>query len=190
MYKKINHNNFILNRCGAVIVEFVFVVFIITLLIKVLITVATHQSTVGKLDRISYSIAGIVRERGRLYGGSEKLSQAQYNELTALTKKMLSDSGLSNRNVTMKIESLSFTNATGLKEPDTHNSPEYYSGSCKPTRSLKDMTQLSPYSNSGQWVPLYQVTLCLLPTASWYNTLFNQGGTPIPIKSSAVTIER
>lgn len=186
MYKKINHNNFILNRCGAVIIEFVFVVFIITLLIKVLITVATYQSTVGKLDRISYSIAGIVRERERLYGGNEKLSQAQYNELTELTKKMLSDSGLSNRNLTMKIESLSFKNATGLKEPDIHNTL----GSCEPPRSLKDMTQLSPYSNSGRWVPLYQVTLCLLPTASWYNTLFNQGGTATPIKSSAVTIGR
>lgn len=190
MYKKINHNNFILNRCGAVIVEFVFVVFIITLLIKVLITVATYQATVGKLDRISYSIAGIVRERERLYGGNERLSQAQYNELTELTKKMLSDSGLSNKNITMKIESLSFTHTTGLKDPDIHNSPEYSSGSCEPTRSLKDMTQLSPYSNSGRWIPLYQVTLCLLPTASWYNMLINQGGAATPIKSSAVTIGR
>lgn len=190
MYKKTNHVNFVLNCRGAAIVEFVFVVFIITLLIKVLITVATYQATVGKLDRISYSIAGIVRERERLYGGNERLSQAQYNELTELTKKMLSDSGLSNRNITMKIENLSFTNATGLKEPDIHNSPEYSSGSCEPTRSLKDMTQLSPYSNSGRWIPLYQVTLCLLPTASWYNMLINQGGAATPITSSAVTIGR
>ncbi|WP_145521030.1 tight adherence pilus pseudopilin TadF [Yersinia mollaretii] len=189
MFKKIKYDNFILNRRGAVIVEFVFVVFIITLLTKVLITVATYQSTVGKLDRISYSIAGIVRERERLYGSNNPLSSAQYKELKELADKMLLDSGVSNTDLTMAIEILNFRSALGLKVIDVKNSTIYNTGGCEPIRKLSDMMELSPYGNSGTWVPLYQVTLCL-PTAPWYNTLFNQGGAAIPIKSSAVTIER
>ncbi|CNI71745.1 pseudopilin [Yersinia mollaretii] len=189
MFKKINYDNFILNRRGAVIVEFAFVAFIITLLIKVLITVATYQATVGKLDRISYSIAGIVRERERLYGSNSPLSAAQYNELKDLANKILLDSGVPNTKLKMTIERLNFRSATGLKIIDVNNSPIYTVGGCEPTRPLREMMELSPYSNSGQWLPLYQVTLCL-PTAPWYNTLFSRGGTAIPIKSSAVTIER
>ncbi|CNK44817.1 putative tight adherance operon protein [Yersinia mollaretii] len=189
MFKKINYDNFILNRRGAVIVEFVFVVFIITLLIKVLITVATHQSTVGKLDRISYSIAGIVRERERLYGNNNPLSPAQYKELKELASKMLLDPRFQNTDLEISIERLNFRSAAGLKVIDVNNSPVYSTGGCQPTRPLREMMELSPYSNSGQWIPLYQVTLCL-PTAPWYNTLFSRGGTAIPIKSSAVTIER
>ncbi|MFW5394001.1 tight adherence pilus pseudopilin TadF [Yersinia sp. 2544 StPb PI] len=51
------------------------------------------------------------------------------------------------------------------------------------------MADLSPYSNRGRWVPLYQVTLCL-PAPTGYQALFSQIE-PIPIlRSSAVTIER
>lgn len=74
MFKKINQNEFIINNKGAVILELVFIVSIIALFIKLLLSMAAYQSTVGKLDRISYSIAGIVRERARLYDNDNVLT--------------------------------------------------------------------------------------------------------------------
>ncbi|WP_318526896.1 tight adherence pilus pseudopilin TadF [Yersinia enterocolitica] len=60
---------------------------------------------------------------------------------------------------------------------------------CNPTQPLHEMDSLSPYGNTGRWIPLYQVTLCL-PTIPWYSTLFSPE-TPAPaIKSSAITIGR
>ncbi|AKP33149.1 tight adherence pilus pseudopilin TadF [Yersinia aleksiciae] len=191
MYKKISYNRFISSRNGAVIIEFVFILFILTLLIKILITVTAYQSTVGKLDRLSYSLAGIVRERNKLYSDDHDLTQAQVAELKQLAEKMLLDSGVDSNNLAMRIETLHFIpSASGTKNIDNQKTGSFSIGVCQPTRQLNDMQDLSPYANTtGRWIPLYQVTLCL-PTAPWYNTLFNGGGTATPIKSSAVTIER
>lgn len=68
---------------------------------------AAYQSTVGKLDRISYSIAGIVRERARLYDNDNVLTQAQVEKLKQLTEKMLLNSG-AHYNIAIKIETLHF----------------------------------------------------------------------------------
>ena len=182
MYRKSNPNSFIISCSGAVIVEFTFVVFIITLLIKVLISVATYQSTVGKLDRISYSIAGIVRERSKLYGSDYQLTQMQVEELRNLAAKMLLNSGGNNNNLAIAIETLHFIPATPeIKKIDNQNTRSIFLGDCQPIRPLRNMMDLSPYANTGRRIPLYQVTLCL-PTTG--------GGLAIPVKSSAVTIER
>jgi tight adherence protein F len=187
--RKANHDNFIVNRSGAVIVEFVFVVFIITLFIKVLISVTAYQATVGKLDRISYSIAGIVRERERVYGVDNALTEPQVRALKQLAEKMLVASGIPNASPAITVETLHFDPESETKTVDTDKTLSFSIGVCQPTRALSDMTDLSPYSNSVHWIPLYQVTLCL-PTAPWYSAIFSRGESTIPIKSSAMTIER
>ncbi|PHZ28848.1 tight adherence pilus pseudopilin TadF [Yersinia bercovieri] len=182
MYKKIKRNNFILNCHGSVIIEFAFAVFIITLLIKVLLSVATYQSTVGKLDRISYSIAGIVRERSKLYGSDYRLTQMQVDELKRLAEKMLLNTGMKSSNLAITIETLHFLPSNPeIKDIDNQNTVSVSLGSCQPIRPLSKMINLSPYAHTGRWIPLYQVTLCL-PTTG--------GGLAIPITSSAVAIER
>ena len=79
MYNKINNIDFIKNNSGSAIIEFSLVIFIIMLLIKLFISVTEYQSTIGKLDRISYSLAGIIRERNRLYSDDEMLTQNNVN---------------------------------------------------------------------------------------------------------------
>ncbi|MBW5817163.1 pseudopilin [Yersinia kristensenii] len=195
MFKKINQNEFIINNKGAVIIELVFIISIIALFIKLLLSMAAYQSTVGKLDRISYSIAGIVRERTRLYDNDNVLTQAQVEKLKQLTEQMLLNSGAHYNNIAIKIETLHFndTDSPNLidKIIDERNSLSLSAGTvaCNPTQPLHEMDSLSPYGNTGRWIPLYQVTLCL-PTIPWYSTLFSPE-TPAPaIKSSAITIER
>lgn len=192
MRKKSSCVNFIANSHGAVIVEFTFVIFIVTLLMKLMISVAAYQSMIGKLDRISYSIAGIVRERESLYAGNTQLTQGQVSELNRLAEDMLLRSGLKSSNIAMTIETLHFhTTPPEIKNIDNNKTLSFSIGVCPPTQPLHKMIALSPYTNTGRWLPLYQVTLCL-SASPWYNTLFNVGGSSaaISIRSSALTIER
>lgn len=135
----------------------------------------------------------MIRERTRLYGGDSKLTEEQVSQLRVLANKMLSNSGLSESNVAITVETIHF-NPTQSSEVEHKvindtKSLSFSIGSCEPDKPLKALTQLSPFSNAGRWIPLYQVTLCL-PASTWYNALFNQGGNTNYIKSSSMTIER
>lgn len=193
MHKKINQKNLLSDTHGAVIVEFIYIVFIMIIFMRTLLSVSEHYSTIGKLDRISYSLAGIVRERTLLYNNDNELTQIQVNQLKELAENILSNSGLSEYNLAIKIETVHFnptqSSAVENKAIDDTKSLSFNIGSCEPDKPLNELTQLSSLSNAGRWIPLYQVTLCL-PASTWYNTLFGQGRNAIYIKSSAITIER
>lgn len=193
MYKKINNIDFIKNNSGSAIIEFSLVIFIIMLLIKLFISVTEYQSTTGKLDRISYSLAGIIRERNRLYSDDEMLTQNNVNDLASLANNMLLTSGISSNNFAITVETLHFnpteSAAPGNKIINDTKSEEFSVGTCHPIRSLREMADLSPYSNRGRWVPLYQVTLCL-PAPTGYQALFSQTESIPILRSSAITIER
>ena len=193
MYKKINNIDFIKNNSGSAIIEFSLVIFIIMLLIKLFISVTEYQSTIGKLDRISYSLAGIIRERNRLYSDDEMLTQNNVNDLASLANNMLLTSGISSNNFAITVETLHFnpteSAAPGNKIINDTKSEEFSVGTCHPIRSLREMADLSPYSNRGRWVPLYQVTLCL-PAPTGYQALFSQAESIPILRSSAITIER
>ncbi|CQJ57710.1 putative tight adherance operon protein [Yersinia intermedia] len=193
MHKKINNIDFIKNNSGSAIIEFSLVIFIIMLLIKLFISVTEYQSTIGKLDRISYSLAGIIRERNRLYSDDEMLTQNNVNDLASLANNMLLTSGISSNNFAITVETLHFnpteSAAPGNKIINDTKSEEFSVGTCHPIRSLREMADLSPYSNRGRWVPLYQVTLCL-PAPTGYQALFSQTESIPILRSSAITIER
>ena len=163
------------------------------LLIKLFISVTEYQSTIGKLDRISYSLAGIIRERNRLYSDDEMLTQNNVNDLASLANNMLLTSGISSNNFAITVETLHFnpteSAAPGNKIINDTKSEEFSVGTCHPIRSLREMSDLSPYSNRGRWVPLYQVTLCL-PAPTGYQALFSQTESIPILRSSAITIER
>lgn len=190
MYKKTNQTNMMTNTQGAIIIEFVFVIFIITLLIKILISIANHYSNVGKLDRISYSLAGIVRERALLYDNDNILTQEQVDQIKRLADNMLSNSVnyVNNQTFAIKIETLHFNQTESSLDEDksideTRSLSFNSGGACEPNRPLNELAQLSPFSNAGRWIPLYQVTLCLSSAP---------GGEILSpsIKSSSITIER
>ncbi|HHL2561908.1 TPA: tight adherence pilus pseudopilin TadF [Yersinia enterocolitica] len=193
MHKKTNPKNLLSDTHGAVIIEFSFIVFIMIIFMKVLLSFSEHYSTIGKLDRISYSLAGIVRERAILYKNYNELTQTQVNQLKELAENMLSNSGLFESNLTIKIETVHFnptqSSTVENKVIDNTKSLSFNVGPCEPDKPLNKLTELSSFSNAGRWIPLYQVTLCL-SINTWYNTLFNQKGTASSINSSAITIER
>lgn len=193
MQKKVRHQNLVSNNNGSVIIEFSFIVFIMIIFMKILMSISEYYSTIGKLDRISYSLAGIVRERTLLYSNNSELTQLQVNQLKKVAENMLLHSGLSKYSLSIKVEKIHFnttqSSSTENKIIDNTKSLSFNIGSCEPDKLLRELTQLSSFSNAGRWIPLYQVTLCL-PVDTWYSQLFSQGGNANYIKSSSITIER
>ena len=193
MHKKVRHQNLVSNNNGSVIIEFSFIVFIMIIFIKILMSISEYYSTIGKLDRISYSLAGIVRERTLLYSNNSELTRLQVNQLKKVAENMLLHSGLSKYSLSIKVEKIHFnttqSSSTENKIIDNTKSLSFNIGSCEPDKLLRELTQLSSFSNAGRWIPLYQVTLCL-PVDTWYSQLFSQGGNANYIKSSSITIER
>lgn len=190
MHKNINKQDMIENTHGAIIVEFTIVILLITIFIKAMISVSEYYSTVGKLDRTSYSLAGIIRERTKLYSNDNELTVRQTNQLWQLAENMLSNSGISNPNMALTIETLHFnpTKSSAIEDKvidDTKSLPLSI-GDCEPVIPLRELTHLSTFSNAGRWIPLYQVTLCL-PAPVWLQT---PGENETMIKSSAIAIER
>lgn len=193
MRKKVRHQNLVSNNNGSVIIEFSFIVFIMIIFMKILMSISEYYSTIGKLDRISYSLAGIVRERTLLYSNNSELTRLQVNQLKKVAENMLLHSGLSKYSLSIKVEKIHFnttqSSSTENKIIDNTKSLSFNIGSCEPDKLLRELTQLSSFSNAGRWIPLYQVTLCL-PVDTWYSQLFSQGGNANYIKSSSITIER
>lgn len=192
MFRKINNANLINNQGGAIIVEFTLVIFITVLFIKLLITIAEYQSISGKLDRYSYSIAGIIRERGRLYQHAPDLNQQQVDQLREFVHQALLNSGVPADSLTMKIETLHFRSVeppgSRQQEIDEQKSLSLSHGNCFPVQPLHESAALSPLSQSERWIPLYQVTLCLDAPLGFLG-LINTASLP-PLKSSAITIGR
>lgn len=193
MQKKVRHQNLVSNNNGSVIIEFSFIVFIMIIFMKILMSISEYYSTIGKLDRISYSLAGIVRERTLLYSNNSELTKLQVNQLKKVAENMLLHSGLSKYSLSIKVEKIHFnttqSSSTENKIIDNMKSLSFNIGSCEPDKLLRELTQLSSFSNAGRWIPLYQVTLCL-PVDTWYSQLFSQGWNANYIKSSSITIER
>lgn len=175
------------------IIELSFVFLIIALFIKLMISMAEHYSAIGKLDRVSYSLAGIVRERTRLYSNDDTLTQEQVDQLKDLAESMLLNSKTPSHDLAIRVETIHFNKPQSFdiknRVIDDIKTSSFSVGSCEPDTPLQELSHLSSFSNAERWIPLYQVTLCL-PTISWYNTLFNQGEGPLSIKSSSITIER
>jgi len=163
------------------VVMFVFIFFLADLILR--------QATIGKLDRVSYSVAGVLRERIQLYNARERLSQNDVDQALLLAKRILTDMNGSADMSSMgiRVEEMHFTVPSNLS--DNRKEVSFYkswgsgsSASCSAPQPLRDMQQLTPKGSYGRWVPLYQVTVCL-PTTSWFTRL-TTGLSRTPIMSS------
>lgn len=192
----LNLRNLCTDHRGSVAVEFVLISMVLLIFLMFLTDLVIRQATIGKLDRTSYSVAGVLRERIQLFDGREKLQQQDVNEAAKLAGRMLSDmhSGADLRGLQLRVEEVHFVDPIGLndtrKQVKLYNSwtAGYGSGQCHPAESLDKQLQLAPRGSYGRWVPLYQVTVCL-PAASWYTRLTSSEEKPL-LSSFAIVMLR
>ncbi|OON42174.1 flp pilus assembly surface protein TadF [Izhakiella australiensis] len=184
------------DRRGSVAVEFATISVLLVVFIFFLTDLVVRQATIGRLDRVSYSVAGTLRERIQLYDAREELNQRDVDQIAKLAARMLTDmheeADLSK--LKLVVEELHFEDATSVgntnKEISFYRSWQSGSGSsCAPPQTLNRLIQLAPKGSYGRWVPLYQVTVCL-PTTSWYTRLTTSRTITPLLSSFAIVMAR
>lgn len=172
MFRNMNAQSLWTNQKGAVAVEFSFIAIILALIMVLASELVMKQTLVGKLDRISYSLAGILRERQQLYAEREEIAPTELAEMRALAAKMLADMHYPHsEQVTIGLEALHFAPVSDLVNKNkviSLNQTIRDPGCVSPAGDLITLKDLSPLGSYGRWVPLYQVTVCL-PQSSLFN---------------------
>lgn len=178
MFRNMNVRNLWTNQRASITVEFVFISIALITFMYFLGDLVLRQAMTGRLDRTSYSIAGVLRERIQLFDGREALTQNDVDMALSLTKKMLKDMdpNVDLQSIGLSVEEMHFYEPTNLH--DTTKRLKYYhkwnanssAATCSAPQPLTGLQELSPKGSYGRWVPLYQLSVCL-PTTSWYTRL-------------------
>ncbi|ECJ7967789.1 flp pilus assembly surface protein TadF [Salmonella enterica] len=196
MFRSLNVRNLCTKNSGSVTVEFAFALLFLLVFMFFMVDLVVKQALVGKLDRVSYSVAGVLRERTQLYHSCELLNQNDVQEALELSRRMLKDmnSSADLSQMGIQVEELHFVQPYDLKY-DTMTIKYNHSFSagnvagCAPPQTLASLKGLSPKGSYGRWVPLYQVTVCL-PAADFFSRFINTDSASSVMSSFAVVMVR
>lgn len=157
---------------GSVTVEFIFIFFLFSVLLIFLVDVAILQSTVGKLQRTSYSLINVVKERNISDDGREEITQEDVKKLKQLAVNLMGEKDASLIDVTVRFygfERIRPQNPRGSStRPNktlTSLSREFSTNSskCKAAYTT-NITAAAPltenFSGSNRYASIYHVTVC------------------------------
>ena len=132
------------------------------------------------LDRVSYSLVNIIKERTRFYNKDFVLNQGDINDIQILASRLLSG----NRPFGLRVESL-HNGVFQTFDGNVSNAPV-----CSRIDSLTQArrTALAPENLAGKSFPLYQVTLCY-QVESWFDK-FLGNSTKSHLQSTSVIVGR
>ncbi|WP_035415954.1 tight adherence pilus pseudopilin TadF [Ferrimonas kyonanensis] len=154
------HNN---HQRGAFAIEMAFVLAFLAMLFLFSTDLSQQLLNRTRLDRVSYSLVNVVKERTRFYAGREPVSQQDFDQLTQIAARLLAR------------ESVELSDSFGIAlQSLVDGQPVRFSKSyldalpCLPEQDIQALTELVPENDAGKRYPLYQVTLCLNSQA-WFD---------------------
>jgi tight adherence protein F len=153
---------------GSFVIELAFVLMFLCLLTLFTADIAMQLFTRAKLDRVSYSLVNVLKERTRFYEGNNTLTQDNYDQLDIIAKKLLPDT-----NYNVLINSTVPTEAITPTVKPVKCSPIIINPALIPISSLTDVK-----------FPVYQVTVCSAFN-SWFGK-FTHGKNTFVIQSTSV----
>lgn len=209
----INLKRFLFGKKGAISIEFAFMTILLCLLIAFMMDVFITYSTLGKLDRVSYSILNIAKERTKFYKDQKDNvvyipTQQEIDNLRKIANKLLYGStdqmkaGVTVEVVTFKGSESEFDFNFNARNPSpkkdkyiTINSRDDNNKICQPLKPLDQQLNLTVLSENPRFVPLYQVTVCIPSVSSMFlkltNSLFKENNQGISfLQSSSAGVGR
>lgn len=161
------------NNQGSVTVEFIFIFFLFSVLLIFLVDVAILQSTTGKLQRTSYSLLNVVKERNISDGGKEEVTKEDVDKLKKLAVKLMGEADESLIDVTVQyygFESIKpqdpkSSSATRPEKKPKSSSKDISTNpdQCKAAYST-NITDAAPltenFKGSNRYAAIYYVTVC------------------------------
>ena len=128
----------------------------------------------GRLERVNLSMATILQQRTRFYDGNETLSANDVQQLYNLAGVLFKDSRLAGREYALYADAAYFSPGTTLKSSGTAS---FQAGSrnCRVRKyamTSSEVTSLAVWhTDDVRWLPIYQVTLCIVGTQSLFKRL-------------------
>lgn len=169
---------FLSNKKGAVAVEFMLLLIVLVIMFAFMFDLVLMRSTVGKLERTSYSLLNVVKE-SRVYGreisDKDPFTQSDIDSMQKLaTTLMHGDSSSSSNKVEIYLEYLELEDGAGndrvsRKVKNGYPIVKGSSNQCKPYIPISNLIPSSPVvesigddsnSNSQGSRGLYRVTVC------------------------------
>lgn len=171
---------------GTFSIEFAIVGVFFSLLLAFSGDVIIKLSVKGKLDRLSYSLVNIVKERTQLYDADYQLTAKEVNDLDTLAKRSLQRTfgAFETDKYGLLVEELSFKE---VGKPNPVIAENRGGLTCEVAQSITDLEHLTVVSNRGREMPLYRVTMCY-ETSNWIGDLLGKKFTNV--MSDSVVIGR
>lgn len=156
---------FFAQRKGSTSVEFVLLIAVLTIMLAFMFDLVLTRSTMGKLERTSYSLLNIVKERKQFYQGQNALSSQDLRDMETLaTKLMYGENSEKQAQVMLEYIELDVPNPTSnnLRQRKIISSgSQKTSSTCQPYKPLSHWAETAPVSEEKRSIPLYQVTVCV-----------------------------
>ncbi|BBV76437.1 hypothetical protein GR294_23955 [Raoultella sp. Lac2] len=135
------------------------------------------------LERVTHSLASVVRERSVFYGEREELSQQEVSDLYDLAGVLLEESRLAGSRYQLVVEAAFFQSSGSKAQKNLLNTQSFSRGTgiCRSRVAITSaqIAALSPWDTKGRWLPVYQVTMCLPGGESLFKRALNSAGIQI-----------
>ncbi|WP_180675587.1 tight adherence pilus pseudopilin TadF [Helicobacter sp. 11S03491-1] len=181
-------NNFITQTQGSISIEASIIFGLLILLIVLVGDIGKALLNQGKLDRLSYSLVSIIRER-TLYDYSQQITSQEASGLYKILQNLQKDFIAKNSSISMKVEALYFTSNTTTPTPERTMSYDFGDFACDPSVSLQDYAHLSVKTSEQKYATLFRVSVCLHQKSS-FAPIKNLISKFIPLQSSSIAPER
>lgn len=158
-YRNSNVTNLASKQRGVFSIELVIILIGFSLLLVFTMDVVTKQTAKGKLDRLAYSVVGILKERTQIFDSSQVLSRSEATMAYELVSNSLNNTmnSYESSRLGVLIEQQRFTSDQRPTGANIFRLGEY---NCEPVERLNSKQELAPVTSFGNKLSLYQVTLC------------------------------
>ncbi|WP_322803382.1 tight adherence pilus pseudopilin TadF [Vibrio alfacsensis] len=171
---------------GTFSIEFAIVGMFFSLLLVFSGDVIIKLSVKGKLDRLSYSLVNVVKERTQLYEADYELSKREVDDIDTIARHSLMRTfgRFQADRYGLLVEEQSFEEVDKPNDPVREHRGTLDCDIGKPISQLQD---LSVVSNRGRQMPIYRVSICY-QTDNWIGDLLGTQFTRV--ESDSVVIGR
>lgn len=179
---------FLKAKKGSITIEASIIFGLFVLLIMLIADVGSVLLMKERIDRVSYNLASIIRERNILYNGAP-LDEKQIDDLYTIAKNFTKETFSVNDNLSIKVEMVEFDNSNKITA-NPSKTLEFQRGSviCN-TQDKSMLNNIAVYTPVSQWTTIYRVSVCAKPISNFYSKT-NLATNIIPMDSSAVVYAR
>lgn len=170
---------------GNFTIEFALVGVIFSLLLVFSGDVIIKLSVKGKLDRLSFSLVNVLKERTQLFDEDYQITSSEAKSINEIARNSLRRTLMTYENdrLGVLVEELTFSD---IGTPNILKSFSY-EGGCVVTNTLAELEYLSVITSWDRQASLYRVTACY-ETDNWSGELLGEEFTTV--SSSSVIIGR